>query len=152
MLVNQQTQLAHVLDYMSDKQWHCLSDIASHLNIAPQSAASRLRDLRLSKFGKHTIEIRKTSNPHVFEYRLATPTINPPQVGTVSPTFTVPQANFTPNSGFGFVRFLNTQTLQVENIPKTRCRVDASQGFKRIVALNPNNQIIPHLITTDETL
>lgn len=139
------TQLNRVLNVLSDGDWHSLPDIGKTLAIQPRSAASRIRDLRLNQYGNHRIEIRKTKQHRVFEYRLLTPSKSSVSV-TGSATFIsgpAPTAN---------VKFLNTLSMTTEMYPRSQCSVVTENGFSRIVAKQLDGTIIPYLITTQSTL
>lgn len=164
------TQLAQVLKVLSDGNWHSLPDISQTLKIRSRSAGSRIRDLRLSAYGKHQIEVRKTGNHRVYEYRL-TKAISPPAqastltnsaFGSVYTNVLLGSAPFGQAAPFGGsasylgppkpVKFFNTQTLGTEYIPHNQCSVETVDGYRRIVAKDSAGKPIPHLITTQENL
>ena len=62
-------QLRAVYDIMSDGQWHTLDQIERITGYEKQSISARLRDLRKTRFGSHTIE-RRRFTAGVYEYRL----------------------------------------------------------------------------------
>lgn len=62
-------QLRRVYEVLMDGRWHSLSEI-SYLAKAPESSCSaRLRDLRKSKFGAHTVYTKRSIGGW-FKYRL----------------------------------------------------------------------------------
>jgi hypothetical protein len=62
-------QLKRVFDFMRDRAWHTIPQIAEAAGGSPQAVSARLRDLRKAKYGNHTVE-RKYVADGVFEYRL----------------------------------------------------------------------------------
>jgi len=142
------TQLHQVLSVLSDGQWHSLPEISQKLSIKKRSAGSRIRDLRLSSYGKHHIEVRKTSNYQVFEYRLTSQSNTPnPAIGNISLA-----ALLHPMLGELSIKFLNVQSMDVEYHPRSQCAMHSVGGFQRLVALDSSGQIIEHFITTQDTL
>lgn len=106
-------QLDKVLAALSDEKWHSLSEISKNLFIKKKSVASRIRDLRLSKYGSHKIEVRETQRPAVFEYRL------------------IKQRSSSPT-----IPFLNVETLTTVHLPKEMCVVMPINDVNRIVPLD----------------
>lgn len=53
------TQLYQVKKLMSDGQWRSLFDIADAVEAPEPSVSARLRDLRKTKFGGHTVERKR---------------------------------------------------------------------------------------------
>lgn len=53
------TQLYQVKKLMSDGQWRSLFDIADAVKAPESSVSARLRDLRKTKFGGHTVERKR---------------------------------------------------------------------------------------------
>ena len=58
-----------VFDLMKDGQWRTKYAIQQKLGGDSSSAASRLRDFRMDRWGGHTVNIRKVS-AGVFQYQL----------------------------------------------------------------------------------
>ena len=52
-------QLERVKDYLSDGEWHTVEAIMSDLGIGVSSADKQPRNLRMEKFGGHTVEMRR---------------------------------------------------------------------------------------------
>lgn len=75
MPVNHKSQLEAVKNVMFSHGWVTKYYIAGLLCMELSSVASRLRDLRLEKYGGYIIERRKTSEKGVYEYRLSIPNI-----------------------------------------------------------------------------
>jgi hypothetical protein len=46
------------------------------------------------------------------------------------------------------IKFLNMDTMQVEQISRDHCQVDSSHGFDRVVALDDNGGVLTNLVTT----
>jgi GAF domain-containing protein len=65
-------QLAAVRQTLSDNRWWTLHELAETVGAPQQSASARIRDLRKSKHGSHTIERRYVSDG-VWEYRMLPP-------------------------------------------------------------------------------
>ena len=69
-------QLAAVKAIMLDGRWHRLAEILAHIGHGSEAGVSaRIRDLRKTKFGGHTVERRRVK-PIVrglHEYRLVVP-------------------------------------------------------------------------------
>lgn len=64
------TQLDRVRLLMADGRWRSLHDIAIVAGGSEASISARLRDLRKSRFGGHTVERVRTTRPGVWHYRL----------------------------------------------------------------------------------
>jgi hypothetical protein len=62
-------QLDMVQEFMSDRQWHTLGEIAKATSQPEASVSARIRDLRKPKFGGKTVERRYVSGG-LWEYRL----------------------------------------------------------------------------------
>jgi hypothetical protein len=62
-------QLDVVKEYMKDGEWRTLNQIAQKTEKPVTSISARLRDLRKTKFGSHTVE-RRLAGPGLYEYRL----------------------------------------------------------------------------------
>lgn len=64
-------QLARVYTLMTDGKYRTLEQIANASGCLETSASARLRDLRKSRFGSHTVVSRQVaSSPGVYEYQL----------------------------------------------------------------------------------
>lgn len=63
------TQLYQVKKLMADGQWRSLFDISHAVNAPESSVSARLRDLRKTKFGGHTVE-RKRIHGGTYLYRV----------------------------------------------------------------------------------
>ena len=64
-------QLARVQRVMADGKWRTLFELSAATNDSQSSVSARLRDLRKSRFGGHTVERRRRSAlGGTFEYRL----------------------------------------------------------------------------------
>ena len=154
------TQLARVLDLMLDGQWRSPTEIAHATGDREASTTSRIRDLRLSSYGSHLIESRKRNvTRQIWEYRLVAavaPTVavsvgaqviapvslqTGPQVIAPAPLQTGPP-----------VKFLNMNTMMVEQITRDRCQIDSSHGFSRVVAVDSNGSVLSNLVTTQNAL
>lgn len=174
------TQLDRVLSLMQDGQWRSPAEIAQATGDREHSVTSRIRDLRLPMYGGHQVESRKRNvTRQIWEYRLVSSSANTPNnsspsaVTTFNPT-NYPASNIWPVSGntqnitpmqmlaqqaLGNVsvagppiKFLNMDTMMVEQIERDRCRVDSSHGFDRVVAVDDSGNILTNLVTTQETL
>ncbi len=66
------TQLERVKGLMSDTSWRTLSEIRSQTGGSEAGISARLRDLRKTKFGGHTVLRRRRGVPSrgLWEYRL----------------------------------------------------------------------------------
>lgn len=67
------TQLAKVFTCMKDSKWRTLSEIQEIIRCGSEAGISaRLRDLRKSKWGEHTINRRRRGTPELglWEYQL----------------------------------------------------------------------------------
>jgi len=62
-------QLQRVFNLMSDNEWRTLEEISYETGGSQASVSARLRDLRKSKFGNHTIN-RRRLNGGLFQYQL----------------------------------------------------------------------------------
>lgn len=134
------TQLNRVLSVLSDGQWHSLSNISQKLFIKRRSVSSRIRDLRLTVYGNHSIEVRKTPRRQVYEYRLMAQNTTPnPAIGNIS-VETMPT-----------IKFLNTQSMDVKHHPRNQCEMRVVGGFPRLVALDSLGQVIMHYVTPQNT-
>lgn len=67
--IAQRKQVFHV---MADGDWHTKFEISKKFLIEASSVASRIRDLRLIKYGGYIIERKKLSKG-LFAYRLVKP-------------------------------------------------------------------------------
>ncbi|RJR06219.1 hypothetical protein C4588_08020 [Candidatus Parcubacteria bacterium] len=143
------TQLNRVLTTLSDGQWHSLHELSNALSIKPKSIGSRIRDLRLPSYGKHQIEVRKTANHRIFEYRLVS-TSAPKPNAVLHLTVPSPWGSAKLLSGPNKIKFLNILTMQVEHLPQTQCEIRSFNGYRRIVACDANKNEIQHLITTQD--
>ena len=173
------TQLDRVLSAMRSGDWQTPEEIARLTGDPTHSITSRIRDLRLPKYGNHQVESRKRDITHqIWEYRLtsaastSTPQTNPwtgPSIPLPShhlpnpiwpisgdnttsavadsPTVRTFQVGSEPD-----VKFLNINTMQVERVARSRCRIDKTYGFDRVVALDSQDNILDHLVTTEDTL
>lgn len=65
-------QLARVYNCMRDGEWRTLNEIKSYMLIDSEAGISaRLRDLRKSKWGSHTVNRRRREDSNgLFEYQL----------------------------------------------------------------------------------
>lgn len=63
------TQLRRVYGYMSDGDWHRLSEIADACRGSEAAVSARLRDLRKDRFGGHIVE-RQYLRDGLWVYRL----------------------------------------------------------------------------------
>lgn len=146
------TQLARVLALMQDGQWRSPAEIAQATGDRESSTTSRIRDLRLAAYGSHRIESRKRNTTRqIWEYRLVVPI---PAVA--EPTYTVgaiPVSVAPERSHDGPpIRFLNLDTMQVEQISRDRCMMDSSHGFDRVVAMDADGDVLFNLVTTQDAL
>ena len=66
------SQLARVTALMSDGMWRTLHEISVSVFSSEAGVSARLRDLRKSKFGGHTVDKRRRGlvDRGLFEYRL----------------------------------------------------------------------------------
>lgn len=67
-------QLAAVYDVMSDGAWYTFADLVKRLSyrgigISEAGVSARIRDLRLNKYGAHTVDRRKRGA--LWQYRMA---------------------------------------------------------------------------------
>lgn len=62
--------LGRVGKRMALGDWCTLAELASWCRGSEASVSARLRDLRKTRFGGHTIERRRTSTPGVWAYRM----------------------------------------------------------------------------------
>jgi hypothetical protein len=148
-------QLRLVLNALSDGQWHSLPEIGQKLNIRKRSVGSRIRDLRLPKYGNYKVETRKTTNPRVFEYRLLTQTSGGSQVlGPVFSSLPPITGGVTPlaRGATSFVKFLNVRNLCVEQVPAKMCETKTYGPLKRLVAMDTAGQPMLHLLTLQESI
>lgn len=141
MVQTASTQLQRVLDALQDGQWKTLAQISAITGDVPKSAGSRIRDLRLPAYGGHDISARQLPSGE-WEYRLNTPAAIPAGVGWVIHV-AQPAAQ---------VKFINARTLQPEYVDKAKCRVEKMGAFERVVALDDQGKILPHLVTTESSL
>ncbi len=65
-------EMARVYKLMSDSYWRTLREISDLTGDPEASVSARLRDLRKTKFGGHTVNRRRRGNPKqgIFEYQL----------------------------------------------------------------------------------
>ena len=151
------TILGRTFETMRDGQWRTLSDIEAITGDDAKKIASRLRDLRMTRYGGYSIDTQQVS-AYVWKYRLN-------NVGTVVPLAQQAQtpapapAPAPAPSPFGMqwtisddIRFMNTQTLQVEEIEAARCEERSFGNSTRVVALDGNGDEIGHLVTTQRKL
>lgn len=148
-----QKQLKRIYDLMSDGNWRTAEEISNFTGDSKTSVTSRLRDLRLNKYGGHTVRARNTGQPKVWTYKLdlgisnLAPTL-PSTTG--QPTTQGWRPAYVPTTKN--VKFLNLINNKVEYIPETQCRTEPLGNSTRVVALDSKNNIIEHLITTQEIL
>ena len=66
-------QLARVHDVMRSGNWYTLAQLSELTGDPPASISARIRDLRKSRFGNHTVERRRRGEAPrgIWEYRLA---------------------------------------------------------------------------------
>lgn len=64
-----QAQLSAVRALMSDGKWHRLAEISEYARCSTASASARLRDLRKSRHGSHTV-LREYEDSGVWRYRM----------------------------------------------------------------------------------
>lgn len=63
--------LRRVYDYMRDRDWHTVPEIAAACDGSETGTAAMLRKLRRQECGGHKIERRRTpGNPGLWQYRL----------------------------------------------------------------------------------
>ena len=169
------TQLDRVLNLMQDGQWRSPAEIAQATGDGEHSVTSRIRDLRLPLYGGHQVESRKRNvTRQIWEYRLTSSTTAPAQsnlsVGAF-PTTPAPMSasHIWPVSGDPVstgatavapavatssppVKFLNMDTMMVEQISRDMCQVDTSHGFNRVVAVDASGHVLSNLVTTQSDL
>lgn len=63
-------QVAAVFEVMRDGRWHTMRQIAGQLSIPEQSVSARIRDLRKTEFGSHTIVSERLPGRQGFRYRI----------------------------------------------------------------------------------
>lgn len=63
------TLFERVFDYMSDHNWHTLTEIQKSCGGTESSVSARLRDFRKEKFGSHQVD-RRRRGKGLWEYRL----------------------------------------------------------------------------------
>jgi hypothetical protein len=65
-------EMARVYKLMSDNYWRTLHEISDLTGDPEASISARLRDLRKSRFGSHTVNRRRRGDPKqgIFEYQL----------------------------------------------------------------------------------
>jgi hypothetical protein len=65
-------QLLIVYTLMCDQEWYTLGEISDRTWFQEQSVSARIRDMRKTKFGAHTVERRRRGDAKrgIFEYRL----------------------------------------------------------------------------------
>lgn len=65
-------QLGRVYELMTDGQWRTLSEIGDRVGGSESGVSARLRDLRKTSFGSHTVNRRRRGPPFngLFEYQL----------------------------------------------------------------------------------
>ncbi len=64
-------QLLAVHDLMADGKWRTLGEIRRTIGKGSEAGISaRLRDLRKSRFGLHSVDRRRRDNNGLFEYRM----------------------------------------------------------------------------------
>lgn len=65
-------QLARVHDVMRSARWYTLAELSDLTGDPPASISARIRDLRKSRFGNHTVERRRRGEAPrgIWEYRL----------------------------------------------------------------------------------
>ena len=68
--VKQPVQLEQVKRIMLSGNWFTKYELAEITGIELSSCASRIRDLRLQKFGGYEIERMKSKNNNVYYYRI----------------------------------------------------------------------------------
>lgn len=66
------TQYQKVYRFMSDNNWHTLTEISKATGTPEASASALLRDFRKAKNGSHTVNRRRRGDPKqgLFEYQL----------------------------------------------------------------------------------
>jgi hypothetical protein len=70
------TQFNRCFDVMCDGNWHTLKELVSYSGGTEQAISARVRDMRKSRFGGHTVERRRVAGKRgVYEYKL---TLNHP--------------------------------------------------------------------------
>jgi hypothetical protein len=175
-IIPSQKQLKRIFDVMEDGQWRTPAAIATITGDRIKSVTSRLRDLRLPKFGGYNVEARLLDpSTQTWEYKLhlssqaaASQTAAPhrvpaspvPPSGWALPnawaSSPIPNLSKLPdfNSTQDDVKFLNMNTFMVEYVSKNECQVKTfgSGKYKRVVALDQDGDVIPHLITTQSDL
>lgn len=127
------TQLDRVLKALDDGLWHTLAQLSAHTGDSPKSIGSRIRDLRLPIYGGHNISAKQLTNGE-WSYKLEKAQVIPAAVAPAT------------------VKFINTKTLQPEFVAKAKCKVEPLGKFQRVVALDDQGRIIPHLVTTESQL
>jgi len=151
------TQLARVLNLMLDGEWRSPAEIAQATGDRVSSITSRIRDLRLAVYGGRHIESRKRDiTQQVWEYRLVIPTAEVNHPGSLTTVGAVParavSQGMSPYSSGPPIKFLNMDTMQVEQISRDRCKTDSSHGFDRVVAVDARGSILSNLVTTQAAL
>lgn len=155
------TVIGRTFELMRDGQWRTLTDISSETGDDPRRIASRLRDLRMTQYGGYSIDTQQQS-AYVWKYRLTgvgavaplANQANQAQPAAPQPTPAIPAASplpFTPSFGDS-VRFLNIYTLQPEDVDEEFCTEIPYGGSTRVVAVDTNDVVQKHLVTTQRTL
>jgi len=67
------SQLDRVAHALKSGEWRTLDYLVACAGGNTASISARIRDLRKTKFGAHTIERRRTLIPGAFEYRMVLP-------------------------------------------------------------------------------
>jgi len=143
-----QKLIGRVFDALQDGAWHTLDDLAAQLQAPKQRVTSRIRDLRLPLYGSYTIKAEIVDKAkQLWKYRLVKDAATQPvPSGQPKPT---PQISVSSNE---LIKFFNTNTWQSELVEKTKCKVEPDGPYKRVVALDEHNNIIPYLVSTKTDL
>ncbi len=74
------TQLERVKNVLvTTRLWFTLSELTSHCGGSEAGVSARIRDLRKSKHGAHTVERRRRKGLGTWEYRVVPPVVKPKQ-------------------------------------------------------------------------
>lgn len=148
--VRNDTVIGRTFEVLKDGQWHTLADINNVTGDSPARIASRIRELRMPMYGNYNIDTQQVS-AYVWKYKITNvrsvvPLQTAPQTPTPSPANPVRNTVVIPT-----VRFLNTQTWDVEEIPEMDCSAIKCGSSTRLVAVDEDGDPIRHLVTTQKS-
>lgn len=148
------TIIGRTFEVMKDGQWHTLADISAITGDASDKIASRIRELRMPNYGNYNVDTQQVG-AYTWQYKITNVRNNIVPLRNQQAAAPVPAPSIAPSVPSQYqntVRFLNTQTWDVEDIPEMDCSEIPCGRSTRVIAVDEDGETIHHLVTTQKTL